>query len=289
MIRKHISTAASAGLLAVALLSPAAAAEPAKASPPASVAGSVTLPVDAQLHLRSDEQKTLYALGLAMAQNLDRLQLQEAELAYLVKGLQDGVLARPPQVELEEYAPKVQAMARQRMEAAGAREQAAADEYLARRSAEAGATRTGSGIVVLSRQEGSGPAPGPTDTVRVDYQGTLPDGTVFDSSTQRGESLSFALDEVIPCWTEVVQTMKVGGRAKVICPPALAYGSEGRPGIPPNSPLVFDIHLLGIGEPSTAAPGSNGEVDRDPLDQQVASLGAAAGRVRGVRPAAMRQ
>jgi FKBP-type peptidyl-prolyl cis-trans isomerase FkpA len=154
------------------------------------------------------------------------------------------------------------------MAAASEREQAAADEYLAKRAGEAGAARTGSGIVVLSREEGTGPRPTATDTVRVNYEGALPDGATFDSSSQRGEPATFALDEVIPCWTEVVQTMKVGGRVTVICPPDLAYGSEGRPGVPPNSPLIFDIHLLGIG--STAAPGREGDLKVDPLLQQVA-------------------
>ena len=258
-------------MLAV-LACPALAAEPAKPKPPASgTVATVTVPVDAELKLTTDEQKTLYALGLALAQNLTRLDLQETELSYVVKGMQDAVLKRPAQVSLAEWAPKLQELGKQRFAASAAREEAAANEYLAKRASEAGATRTSSGIVVLSRTEGTGPSPAATETVRVNYEGTLPDGTVFDSSIQRGQPASFSLDRVIPCWTEIVQTLKVGGRVKVICPPGLAYGAEGRPGIPPNSPLIFDIHLLGIGEAS-ASPGSEGEINRDPLDQQVAMM-----------------
>lgn len=273
MTRKHLSSAAAGGAMLAFLVCPALAAEPAKPTPPASgTVATVTVPVEAELKLTTDEQKTLYALGLALAQNLTRLDLQESELAYVVQGMQDAVLKRPEQVSLAEWAPKLQALGEKRFAAAAEREQATANAYLAKRAGEAGATRTDSGIVVLSRTEGTGPSPTRTDTVRVNYEGTLPDGTVFDSSIQRGQPASFALDRVIQCWTEIVQTMKVGGKVKVICPPGLAYGPQGRQGIPPNSPLIFDIHLLGIGE-ATATPGSEGELDRDPLDQQVAMLG----------------
>jgi FKBP-type peptidyl-prolyl cis-trans isomerase FkpA len=269
MNRKHISSAAAGGAMLAVLAWPALAAEPAKPNSPApGTVATVTVPVEAELKLATDEQKTLYALGLALAQNLIRLDLRESELAYIVKGMQDAALKRPAQVSLTEYGPKLQELGKQRFAAAAEREQAAAKAYLAKRASEAGAVRTDSGMVVLSRQEGTGPSPTRTDTVRVNYEGTLPDGTVFDSSIQRGQPASFALDSVIPCWTEIVQTMKVGGRVKVICPPELAYGAEGRQGIPPNSPLTFDIHLLGIGE-ATASPGREGEVERDPLDQQV--------------------
>ncbi|MDO5290665.1 MAG: FKBP-type peptidyl-prolyl cis-trans isomerase [Pseudomonadota bacterium] len=105
-----------------------------------------------------------------------------------------------------------------------------------------------SGLVYQSLKEGTGPSPAAADTVRVHYRGTLPDsGKEFDSSYARGQPAEFPLNRVIPCWTEGVQKMKVGGKAKLVCPPAIAYGSRGAGGvIPPNATLHFEVELLGI-------------------------------------------
>ena len=107
---------------------------------------------------------------------------------------------------------------------------------------------TASGLVYQSLKEGSGAAPKASDTVRVHYRGTFPDsGKEFDSSLARGEPIEFALEGVIACWTEGVQKMKVGGKAKLTCPPAIAYGTRGVGGtIPPNATLNFEVELLGI-------------------------------------------
>lgn len=113
---------------------------------------------------------------------------------------------------------------------------------------EPGVTVTQSGLIYKSLQDGSGASPAATDVVRVHYRGTLPDGKEFDSSYKRGEPASFPLDRVIKCWTEGVQRMKVGGKARLVCPPAIAYGERGAGNvIPPNATLVFEIELLGIG------------------------------------------
>jgi FKBP-type peptidyl-prolyl cis-trans isomerase FkpA len=104
-----------------------------------------------------------------------------------------------------------------------------------------------SGLVLTMTQAGSGPSPGATDTVRVHYHGTFPDGSVFDSSVNRGQPATFAVNRVIKCWTEGLQLMQVGAKASLICPPAIAYGPRGRPPkIPANSTLHFDVELLGI-------------------------------------------
>ena len=107
---------------------------------------------------------------------------------------------------------------------------------------------TASGLVYESLKDGTGAAPKASDTVRVHYRGTFPDsGKEFDSSIARGQPLEFPLSGVIPCWTEGVQKMKVGGKAKLICPPAIAYGARGAGGvIPPNATLHFEVELLGI-------------------------------------------
>jgi FKBP-type peptidyl-prolyl cis-trans isomerase FkpA len=114
-------------------------------------------------------------------------------------------------------------------------------------AAEAGAVVTDSGLVFRSLKDGSGPTPAAGDTVRVHYRGTLPDGKEFDSSIKRGQPAEFPLNRVIKCWTEGVQKMKVGGKAKLTCPPAIAYGERGAGGvIPPNATLLFEVELLGI-------------------------------------------
>jgi FKBP-type peptidyl-prolyl cis-trans isomerase FkpA len=112
---------------------------------------------------------------------------------------------------------------------------------------EPGALRSRSGMVQRTLQQGSGPSPGAKDVVRVHYHGTLPDGEVFDSSVARGEPAEFAVDRVIPCWTEALQRMKVGEKAKLVCPPEVAYGVEGRPPqIPAGATLIFEVELLEI-------------------------------------------
>lgn len=108
-------------------------------------------------------------------------------------------------------------------------------------------TKTTSGIEITMLKEGTGAQPKASDTVRVHYRGTLTDGKEFDSSYKRGQPATFPLGRVIPCWTEGVQSIKVGGKAKLLCPPNLAYGARGVPGvIPPDSVLVFEVELLDI-------------------------------------------
>ncbi len=121
-------------------------------------------------------------------------------------------------------------------------------DLLARASAAPGAVVTGSGLVYLALSEGQGESPAATDVVRVHYRGTFADGREFDSSYGRGQPASFPLNRVIRCWTEGVQKMKVGGKARLTCPSALAYGERGTPGGPiaPNTPLQFEVELLGI-------------------------------------------
>ncbi|BDB28178.1 hypothetical protein Tamer19_67420 [Cupriavidus sp. TA19] len=105
-----------------------------------------------------------------------------------------------------------------------------------------------SGMTIQHLVKGTGASPKATDTVQVHYRGTLADGTEFDSSYKRGQPISFPLNRVIPCWTEGVQAMQVGGKAKLTCPASTAYGARGVPGtIPPNATLTFEVVLLGIG------------------------------------------
>lgn len=112
---------------------------------------------------------------------------------------------------------------------------------------EEGAVVTSSGLVYRSLKDGTGASPKATDKVTVHYKGTFPDGREFDSSYKRGQPIDFPLNGVIPCWTEGVLRMKIGGKAKLTCPPEIAYGARGAGGvIPPNATLVFEVELLGV-------------------------------------------
>jgi FKBP-type peptidyl-prolyl cis-trans isomerase FkpA/FKBP-type peptidyl-prolyl cis-trans isomerase FklB len=129
-------------------------------------------------------------------------------------------------------------------------EKKAGQAYLDKAATEKGAVRTASGLIITTIKPGTGDSPKPTDTVKVHYHGTLTDGTVFDSSVQRQEPASFPLNQVIPCWTEGVQTMKVGGKSRLVCPSTIAYGDRGAPPtIKPGATLVFEVELLEIVKP----------------------------------------
>jgi FKBP-type peptidyl-prolyl cis-trans isomerase FkpA len=132
--------------------------------------------------------------------------------------------------------------------ATAARADAGAD-FAEKAAKEPGAVKTASGLVYKSITDGKGPQPTAAATVKVNYEGTFIDGKVFDSSKKNGGPISFPLRRVIPCWTEGVQKMRVGGKARLVCPPGIAYGERGAPGaIPPNSTLVFEVELLEIVE-----------------------------------------
>ena len=123
----------------------------------------------------------------------------------------------------------------------------AADSVAAASAKEAGAVVTASGLVYRSLRDGSGASPSASDKVKVHYRGTFPDGKEFDSSYKRNEAIEFPLNGVIKCWTEGLQRMKVGGKAKLTCPASIAYGERGAGGtIPPNATLLFEVELLGI-------------------------------------------
>lgn len=203
--------------------------------------------------LETDQEKTLYALGIAMGSSVEDFSLSEQELEIVASGFMDSVLGNEPRVDLQTYGPLIQSLANERASAAAAEEKAASSEFLAEQAERSGAEQTESGLVFIPVEEGSGESPAATDTVRVHYHGTLRDGTVFDSSRQRGEPVTLSLDGVIPCWTEGLQLMKVGGTAALVCPSDLAYGDSGTGPIPGGATLKFELELLGIEEGSAGA------------------------------------
>jgi FKBP-type peptidyl-prolyl cis-trans isomerase FkpA len=195
----------------------------------------------------NDDQKTLYALGLAISQSLGSFSLSEAELDMVKNGLTDGVLKRAPKADLQTFGPKIQQLQQSRVALVAEGEKKAGAAFLTKAASEKGSTKTESGIVITTIKPGTGATPKATDTVKVHYHGTLTDGTVFDSSVKRGEPATFPLNKVIKCWTEGVQQIKVGGKSRLVCPSNLAYGDGGSPPIiKPGSTLVFEVELLAV-------------------------------------------
>jgi FKBP-type peptidyl-prolyl cis-trans isomerase len=197
--------------------------------------------------LETEDQKTLYAIGLVISQNLAPLGLTEADLSAIEAGITDGVLGREKRVDLRVYGPKIRDFAQARAQASAAAQKKSGEEFLLKAAAEEGAVRTASGVVYKELRGGSGPSPTATDKVRVRYTGRLVDGTVFDSSADGDAPAELDLARVIPCWTEGVQKMKVGGKGRLVCPPDTAYGDQGAPPvIPGGATLVFEVELLDI-------------------------------------------
>jgi FKBP-type peptidyl-prolyl cis-trans isomerase FkpA/FKBP-type peptidyl-prolyl cis-trans isomerase FklB len=197
--------------------------------------------------LKTDQDKTLYALGVALANQLTPFALSPAEVDLVKAGLTDAALNRPHKAEPKEYMGKIQELRTQRAAVVAAAEKKAGETYTAKAAAEPGAKKLDSGVIITTLKPGSGPSPKATDKVKVHYHGTLTDGTVFDSSVQRGQPATFALNSVIKCWTEGVQQMKVGGKSRLVCPADVAYGDRGAPPrIKPGATLVFEVELLEI-------------------------------------------
>jgi len=196
----------------------------------------------------TDDQKTVYALGLLMQRSIKPFDLTPAELDIIKRALTDAAAGKPA-LELSEWGPRIQPFASARAERVTAREKVSSAAYLDKAAAATGAVRTDSGIVYTEMSAGAGQAPTSSDTVKVHYRGTLTNGTEFDSSYARNEPAQFPLGGVIKCWTEGVQRMKVGGKARLVCPSDLAYGDGGNEAIPGGAALVFEIELLEIVAP----------------------------------------
>jgi FKBP-type peptidyl-prolyl cis-trans isomerase FkpA len=225
-------------VMLIAGLSGCKAGEEASPSPSPSAAAS---------DLKDEHEKTVYALGVMLGRNLEPLALTPAELDLVKKGLGDVAAGQKPKVELEVYGPKIQELAQSRTALRAKEEKGRSQSFAEAAAQQPGAVRTASGLVFRTLTPGKGASPTASDTVRVHYTGTLTDGKEFDSSVRRGQPVEFPLNGVIPCWTEGVQRMKVGEKARLVCPSDIAYGDQGRPPvIPGGATLVFEVELLGI-------------------------------------------
>ena len=208
--------------------------------------GLWTTVASAQSALETDEDRILYALGVALGSNVQPFALSADELSIVESGIRDSVLGNEPRVDMNVYGPQIQSFANSRAAVRSAAEKEASVAFLAEMAQEPGAEQSATGVIYIPITVGTGPSPTATDSVRVHYHGTLRDGTVFDSSVERGEPISFSLSGVIPCWTEGVQRMMVGGKSKLVCPSDTAYGDTGQGPIPGGAALVFEVELLGI-------------------------------------------
>ena len=195
----------------------------------------------------TEEQKTIYSLGLSIYKSLGQFDLSPAEVALIKKGITDAA-ANKPAVDLQTYGPKIGALQHERSARVAEKEKTASTAFLSKAAAAPGAVKTDSGLIYKELTPGTGDSPKASDTVKVNYRGTLINGTEFDSSYARKEPVEFPLNNVIPCWTEGVQKMKVGGKAQLVCPSSIAYGDAGHPPtIPGGATLVFEVELISIG------------------------------------------
>jgi len=206
--------------------------------------------------LKTDDEKSLYAIGFIVgSRNLGPLNLKPEEMKIVERGLADGASGKKAAMDVEAQMEKVNAFAQGRSSAAADKEKVAGRELAEKAAKEPGAKKfdvdLGGGkksfFVYKQLKAGDGPGPAASDKVKVNYEGRLTNGTVFDSSYKRGTPAEFPLNGVIKCWTEGVQKMKVNEKARLTCPSDVAYGNQGHPpGIPGGATLVFDIELLGI-------------------------------------------
>jgi FKBP-type peptidyl-prolyl cis-trans isomerase FkpA/FKBP-type peptidyl-prolyl cis-trans isomerase FklB len=194
----------------------------------------------------TDEQKTLYALGLAINQSLGNFALSEPEFDLVKSGITDGFFKRP-KVDLQTFGLKISELQQARALLIAEAEKKAGAPFLAKAAAESGAKKTESGAILTTIREGNGVTPKVTDMVKVHYLGTLIDGTVFDSTAKQGAPATIRINEMSKCWVEGMQQMKVGSKSKLVCPSSLAYRDKGLPPlIKPGATLVFEIELLEI-------------------------------------------
>ena len=212
----------------------------------------------------SVQDRASYVIGYNLGRTLKQNDV-DANSDLIVKGLRDGLAGAngmltdaEMQSTMQEFQKQVQAQQEAKQKVIGEKNKAEGEAFLAKNKARPGVKTTASGLQYEVEKEGTGPTPKATDTVTVNYKGTLMDGSTFDSSYDRGQPATFVLNQVIPGWTEGVQLMKVGSKYKFYIPSALGYGDKGAGAtIGPNAPLIFEVELLSIGEPK-AAPGAQG-------------------------------
>ncbi len=202
---------------------------------------------------KTDDEKTLYAIGVSVGRNLRQFDLSPAETDLVKAGIADGLANKKPRVDVESINLKAKDLLQARVAKTAAAEKQKAQAFLDKAAAEPGAQRKPSGLIYTEIRAGDGAQPKSSDTVKVNYTGKLRDGTVFDSGTGR----EFPVHGVIPCWQEGLQVMKEHGKAKLVCPSDLAYGDRwAKPNIKPGSALAFEVELLEVVPSNLGVPAA---------------------------------
>lgn len=212
----------------------------------------------------AEDDKTLYTMGYLLGKRAQQIGMSPEEATIASRGFYDAASGKDAVVKTDEYGQKIAALTNKRMTDRAAVEKEKAKPFLEAAGKEAGATVSESGLVFKTLTAGSGANPAVTDRVRVNYKGMLQDGTEFDSSYTKGRPAEFALNRVVKCWQEGIPKMKVGEKAKLVCPSAIGYGERGNPpDIPGGAALVFEVELLDILPPPP--PGSEKPPIRMPI------------------------
>jgi FKBP-type peptidyl-prolyl cis-trans isomerase len=192
----------------------------------------------------TDEQRGAYAIGLGIGENLRAQQLEDIDLASMLRGIKDGVMGAKPALDAKARVSSTQFMQKRLLERVAAKNKAEGEKFLAENAKKEGVKTTKSGLQYKILKDGKGPSPKATDLVRTHYKGTFVNGEEFDSSGP--EPIEFEVNRVVPGWTEALQMMKVGSKWQLFVPYKLAYGERGDRGIPPSATLIFDVELLDI-------------------------------------------
>jgi FKBP-type peptidyl-prolyl cis-trans isomerase len=274
-MRKSLILPAALLFAAAAVAGAQQTAKPAQkpAAQPAKPASQSAAPAQQAGKPESVQDRASYVIGYNLGRTLKQNDV-DANSDLIVKGLRDGLAGAngmltdaEMQSTMQEFQKQVQTQQEAKQKVIGEKNKTEGEAFLAKNKARAGVKTTASGLQYEVEKEGTGPTPKPTDTVTVNYKGTLMDGSTFDSSYDRGQPATFVLNQVIPGWTEGVQLMKVGSKYKFYIPAALGYGDKGAGNtIGPNSPLIFEVELLSIGEPKPAA-GAQGQGQQQPAQQ----------------------
>lgn len=218
----------------------------------------LALPAFAAEEPKTEEQKTLYTVGLMTARQLDVFNLTPEEFEFVKQGITDATLGKKPLVTLDAYRKKALELGVARRDAQGKKLIEAAKEFTEKAAKEKGAVKTASGAVYQPISEGSGPSPKADDKIKVNYRVSLVDGRELESSYTRGQASEFEMNKGIKCWTEGMQLMKQGGKARLICPPETAYGDKPTGVTPANATLIFDVQLLEVSAAEAKPAGHAG-------------------------------
>ena len=202
--------------------------------------------VHASPELKSDDDRILYTLGVKIMMDLTPFQLKKREVAIIQQGMLDALVGEFV-MDPNQYRDRIDTLAQTRIAERVKTESKRGKAYLESMKSKPGAQVSESGMVWFLHKKGKGRKPTASSLVRVHYRGTLVDGTEFDSTAKQGKPAEFPLDRVIPCWTDGFTQLPVGSKAKLVCPPEIAYGNRGAaPVVPPGATLIFEVELLEI-------------------------------------------